>query len=180
MILAGPICPKHCEATDTDGFLLDFIPFHRHSITETDAKKIKKTVFENILRIGIFDRPGRNQLLYLLSENLINGAIIANISEKDLRRVAESTGKPVFLDGTCKPAETIEKEQCMPIFGHYFQTPPDEEITKILTKPYLLSIHNIDSIRNAIPLLRETPPYALVGEDITMLKQIKEHFEDLA
>lgn len=175
LILADFVRAEHSIAK-ADGVLLDFIPFRKNSVTEADAKQIRSTVSQNALRFGFFDRPSLNQLLYLLSEDLINGAVIANIGEKDLRRVAETTGRPLFLDGTCKPAEAIEKEQRMPIFGHFFQTPPDEEVLEILTKPYILSVNDPDTVTENLPLLRKVPPYALNGEDLSVLNDLKVQF----
>ena len=175
LILADFVRSRPCAA-DNDGLLLDFIPFRKNSVTETDAKEIRNALPAENLRFGFFDRPSLNQLLYLLSEDLINGAVIANIAEKDLRRVAETTGRPIFLDGTCKAAEAIEKEQRMPIFGHFFQAPPDEDILKILTKPYILSINDPTAVKDAIPLLRQVPPYALNGEDSTLLHELRNYF----
>ena len=86
LILADFVRSRPCAA-DNDGLLLDFIPFRKNSVTETDAKEIRNALPAENLRFGFFDRPSLNQLLYLLSEDLINGAVIANIAEKDLRRV---------------------------------------------------------------------------------------------
>ena len=64
----------------------------------------------------------------------------------------------------------------MPIFGHFFQTPPDEEILEILTKPYILSVNDPDMVTENLPLLRKVPPYALNGEDISVLTDLKVQF----
>lgn len=159
-LFTGPLRPNEVPP-DAEGVLLDFIPFRKNSVSEADAKKIKDFLPASAHRLGFFDRPGLNQLLYLLSEDLINGAIIANIGEKDLRRVAETTKKPLFSDGTCKDADTILREQRMPVFGHYFQILPEREILSVLKKPWILSISEIDTLEDILAAAKENMPFAL-------------------
>ena len=157
-LFTGPICPE--DTLLGDGFLLECRPFRKNSVNESDLKKIREQA-PAAARFGIFDAAPLNQLLYLLSEDLLNGAFLGNIGEKDLRRVAETLRKPLYLEGTCKEKEVIQREQRMPIAGHFFLSMPDEEILPILNKPYILSMNAIDRTKDNAARLKEYPPFAL-------------------
>lgn len=160
LILSGPIPPN--KVIDfADGVLLEFSPFHKNSVNETDARKIKKLLPDNAFRCGIFDSAPRNQLLYLMSEDLINAALVSHISEPDLRRIDETMRKPIFLEGTCKSANTIQREQRLPIKGHFFLSMPDDDVRQVLTKPYILSMNAIEKTIENAKALKEHPPFAL-------------------
>lgn len=157
-IFMGPIRPEHTNSGD--GFLLECRPFRKNSVNESDLKKIREQIPLSA-RWGIFDAAPLNQLLYLLSEDLLNGAFLGNIEEKDLRRIAETIRKPLYLEGTCKEKDAILREQRMPIAGHFFLVLPDEEILQVLNKPYILSMNTIDRTKNNAARLKENPPFAL-------------------
>ncbi|MBR5328742.1 MAG: hypothetical protein IKV45_00885 [Firmicutes bacterium] len=160
LILSGPCGPQE-TITNSDGLLLEFTPFHKKSVNETDARKIKAQYPQATYRLGIFDAAPLNQLLYLMSEDLINGALISRIGEADLRRICETSHRPIFLEGTCKSTETIQREQRLPIQGHFFLALPDKETLAILNKPYILSMNAIEkNIENAKALAIH-PPFAL-------------------
>lgn len=166
LILSGPCGPQEAT-TNSDGILLEFTPFRKKSVNEADARKIKEQYPQATYRLGIFDAAPLNQLLYLMSEDLINGALISHIGEADLRRICETLHQPIFLEGTCKSAETIQREQRMPIQGHFFLALPDEEILTVLNKPYMLSMNTIEkNIENA-KALAVNPPFALWCEPAT-------------
>lgn len=157
-IFTGPIRPENIY--HGDGFFLECRPFHHNSVNESDLKKIRDQVPKSS-RFGIFDTAPLNQLLYLLSEDLLNGAILSRIEEKELRRIAETIRKPLYLEGTCKEKETILREQRMPIAGHFFLNLPDTETLRILNKPYILSINAIDKTKNTAARYKENPPYII-------------------
>ena len=157
-LFVGPICPENTNGAD--GFLLECRPFRKNSVNESDLKKIREQAPLSP-RWGIFDAAPLNQLLYLLSEDLLNGALIGSVGEKDLRRIAETLRKPLYLEGTCKEKEVILREQRMPIAGHFFSALPEEEILQILTKPYILSMNTIDRNKDTAARLKEYTPFAL-------------------
>lgn len=144
-----------------DGVLLNFRPFRRNSLNEVDARKIRDALPKGSLCWGIFDAPGLCQLLYLLSEDLINGALVSRLSERELHRLRESYAKPIFTEGTCKTAEAIQREQRLPMAGHFFWNIPEEDVLSVLEKPYILSMQAIDGTEANATLLRRYPPFAL-------------------
>lgn len=160
LIFTDVLCSENVTERE-DGILLDFRPFRRNSVNEVDARKIQKSLPKDRYRWGIFDVPLLRQLLYLFSEDLINGALLSRISEKDLFRLSESFACPIFIEGTCQAAETIQKEQRLPINGHFFGNIPEEDVLSILNKPYILSMQAIDNTNEPAALLQKHPPFAL-------------------
>lgn len=163
LIFIGPLSPEEIfrHADDGDGFLLEFRPFRRNSINEADARSIQRSLPSGRRRPGIFDTPPIAQLLYLLSEELITDALISHIGERELHRLTESFPERILAEGTCKPREVIQREQRLPIAGHFFGNIPDEDVLSILNKPYLLSMEAIDETEDNAALLRRYPPFAL-------------------
>lgn len=175
-IFMGPIRPEHTNSGD--GFLLECRPFRKNSVNESDLKKIREQIPLSA-RWGIFDAAPLNQLLYLLSEDLLNGAFLGSIEEKDLRRIAETIRKPLYLEGTCKEKDAILREQRMPIAGHFFLSLPDAEILQILNKPYILSMNAVDKTKDTAAQLKGNPPFALWCETPAEAKKVKAWIEPI-
>lgn len=175
-IFLGPIRPE--DINKSEGYMLECRPFHKNSVNESDLKKIRGKV-PTSFRFGLFDAAPLNQLLYLLSEDLLNGALLSRIGEQDLRRIAETIRKPLYLEGTCKEKEMILREQRMPITGHFFLSLPETEILEILNKPYLLSMNAIKKTKDNIDILKKYPPYALWCNTFAETKEAMEWINNI-
>lgn len=114
--------------------MLDFEPFRAGSISSFDASKMREQADSRLLLIGCFEQINLNQLLYLLTENILDGAVIARVDEKNFRHVAEISKKPLFIKADGFSPAAVEAAERLPVKGLFFKEPPAEEVSEIIKK----------------------------------------------
>lgn len=175
-ILLGPIKPND-EILEKDyGILMEFTPFQKNCVTETDARHITKNGAVDTWRFGHFAAPSPNQLLYLFNEDIINGAIITEIDEKTLYRISETIKKPLFLATNSDNEERLRQREQQPIYGLYFPKPPSSKTIKQRKKPYIFPFPEKieEQEENMTALFQINPPFALCCKTRNEANQAKQ------
>lgn len=140
---------------------MEFTPFRKNCITETDARRIAEDCAAGTPRFGRFDAPSLNQLLYFFSEDIINGAVITEMEERSLSRLSETVSKPLFLTANTDREERLAQRERLPVSGLYFPHAPSLVTVEKRVKPYIFAFSEKEEKRDITALLRTNPPFAL-------------------
>ncbi|MGN0962722.1 MAG: hypothetical protein ACI4PP_04010 [Clostridia bacterium] len=160
LILLGPLGHETGQPPENGGILMEFTPFRKNCITETDARRAAAYYDTETPRYGRFASPSPNQLLYFFSENLINGAILTEADERTLLRLAETVKAPIFLAANTDREESLRQRERLPVRGLYFPSVPSSETLKNRKKPYM-TVFPETRDEETEALFRRYPPFAL-------------------
>ena len=161
MILLGPFRHDTGYPPENSGILMEFTPFRKNCITETDARSIAEDCAAGTPRFGRFEAPSLNQLLYFFSEDIINGAVITEMEERSLSRLSETVSKPLFLTANTDREERLAQRERLPVSGLYFPHAPSLVTVEKRVKPYIFAFSEKEEKRDITALLRTNPPFAL-------------------
>lgn len=140
-----------------DFISLEFTPFCPDWISETKAKQLKAGLDPNIGVIGVFGGGSVNQILYLLSEGIVDLVYCPGLAPRDQLRIAETRPNPLILPASA--ANPVGFGGAVPRY-HCFSVLPAEEVLKSLPLPYLLILDTEDESARAV-LDSDTPPFGL-------------------
>jgi hypothetical protein len=184
-IILGPAVNESAlrkiSALHPDFYVLDFTPFHRNCATEATAKEIKKALPVKTQLIGAFSKNPVQQILYLLTENIIDLAFCSNCSERDLLRIAETTKKPLIRTVDHMDSATVFRDERQTGTYLYFPKTPDLQILNDLKKPYILDVSNDDQESFNIRTENGGGPFAFWCKeaDIEQTKRIIETIDSI-
>lgn len=143
-----------------DFITLDFTPFCQRSVNEASARRIKTALDPKTKLIGVFSDATVNQILYLFTENILDLALCPKLSERDLRRIAETTRKPLIRAVDSPKSAAIEQAARLTGTYLYITKLPEREVLKKFSKPYILPVSYAD--RDILPTINENyAPFAL-------------------
>lgn len=136
--LYGPADMREALADSSRALWLEMTPFQPNFRTENDLRILRDSSSPERKRCGVFRSAPLHEILYLLTEDLLNMAVFSQISEKDLQRVAETTGKPLYLMADPTEKQLPQKERAYAVTGLCFTAEPSEDVQNQLKKPWLL------------------------------------------
>ena len=159
LILLCPLGHETGRLPENGGILMEFTPFRKNCITETEARRAAVSCDPETPRYGRFASPSPNQLLYFFSENLINGAILTEADERTLLRLAETVKAPIFLSANTDREESLRQRERLPVRGLYFPAAPSGDTLKNRKKPYI-TVFPENTDEEAAARFRRYPPFA--------------------
>ena len=139
-----------------DFISLEFTPFCPDWISETKARQLKAGLDPNVGVIGVFGTGSVNQMLYLLSEGIVDLVYCPGLAPRDQLRITETRPNPLILSAD---ANSVGFGGAVPRY-FCFSFLPAEEVLKSLLLPYLLILSTGDESAPAV-LDSDTPPFGL-------------------
>ena len=138
--LIGPVRPTEEAPGRGDAYLLEFAPFTKYSVSETDARRLRRRFDADIPVFGHFDGVPIKQLLYLFSEGIIDGAVIAAQPEKEVYRLCETVAKPIYITVRSVTERDLAAAERLPVSGLYLPPTIEGAMLKRRKKPCILPL----------------------------------------
>lgn len=172
--------PQTTDFIHTDGIIAECTPFFRHCLCESEVKALRRQTREKQRCYGHFVGSPLQQILYYFEENLIDGAILSHISDRDLHRLAETVQKPLFLEETIATETAAERRERQPATGLCLPHTTHRKLLRAQKKPYILRFPaDFETYPNITEDLKDTIPFGLWCENPRFAREAKRWIENI-